>query len=101
MTGLDVSPSMLAEAKANAERLDVANVEFELADDRLSNAAGQFDFVNSYITLQHIPVRRGLSILARLVERVRPGGGIHVHVSIRTDGLPHAPCGGRAITSPA
>ncbi|GAA4756238.1 class I SAM-dependent methyltransferase [Sphingomonas daechungensis] len=88
VTGLDVSPSMLAEAKANAERLDVANVEFELADDRLSNAAGQFDFVNSYITLQHIPVRRGLSILARLVERVRPGGGIHVHVSIRTDGLP-------------
>ena len=44
---------------ANAERLDVANAEFALADDRLSKAPGEFDFVTSYIVLQHVPVRRG------------------------------------------
>ena len=85
---LDISPSMLAEARANARDFAAANVEFELADDGLSNASGEFDFVNSYITLQHIPVTRGLAILSRLIEKVRPGGGFHIHFSIRTDGLP-------------
>lgn len=85
--GLDISPSMLAEAETNADRLGLSNVQFALADDRLSNAVGEFDFVNSYIVLQHIPVRRGLAILSRLVEKVRPGGGFHVHFSVRTDSL--------------
>ena len=84
---LDVSPSMLLEARANAHDFGAENVRFELADDSLSNASGEFDFVNSYITLQHIPVRRGLSILSRLIEKVRPGGAFHIHFSIRTDGL--------------
>jgi SAM-dependent methyltransferase len=85
VVGLDVSPAMLSEAGSNAERLRVSNVQFALADDRLSNAPGEFDFVNSYIVLQHIPVRRGLPILARLVDKVGPGGGFHVHFSMRTD----------------
>ena len=85
VVGLDISPSMLAEAEANAREFAAANVQFARADDRLSNADGEFDFVNSYITLQHIPVRRGLSILSRLIDKVRPGGGFHVHLSIRTD----------------
>lgn len=88
VVGLDVSPSMIAEAESNARELSVENVDFALADDRLSNAAGEFDFVNSYITLQHIPVRRGLAILTRLIAKVRPDGGFQVHFSIRTDGLP-------------
>ena len=87
VTGLDISPSMLAEARSNAERLGVSNIRFDLADDRLLNADGEFDFVNSYIVLQHIPVRRGLPILSRLVDKVRPGGGFHVHFSMRTDSL--------------
>ncbi|HEU4523122.1 MAG TPA: class I SAM-dependent methyltransferase, partial [Thermoanaerobaculia bacterium] len=85
--GLDVSPSMVSEAQRNAHQLSVKNVEFGLADDLLSSAPGEFDFVNSYITLQHIPVRRGLQILSRLIEKVRPGGGFHLHLSVRTDGI--------------
>lgn len=88
VVGIDISPSMLAEAGENARRLEIPNVEFALADDALSNAGGEFDFVNSYITLQHIPVRRGLPILWRLIDKVGPGGGFHVHFSVRTDGLP-------------
>jgi SAM-dependent methyltransferase len=85
--GLDISPSMLSEAGSNAERLGVSNAIFALADDRLSNARGEFDFVISYLVLQHVPVRRGLPILSRLVGKVRPGGGFSLHISMRTDGL--------------
>ena len=85
VVGVDVSPSMLAEAKTNAREFGAENIDFVLADDRLSNAEGEFDFVNSYITLQHIPVRRGQTILSRLIGKVKPGGGFHVHLSVRTD----------------
>jgi 2-polyprenyl-3-methyl-5-hydroxy-6-metoxy-1,4-benzoquinol methylase len=85
--GLDISPSMLSEAQSNARELGFANAEFALADDRLSNAPGEFDFVTSYMVLQHIRVRRGLRLLSRLLEKVRPGGGFHFHFSIRTDRL--------------
>jgi 2-polyprenyl-3-methyl-5-hydroxy-6-metoxy-1,4-benzoquinol methylase len=85
VVGLDISPSMLAEAEANAREFGATNVHLALADDLLSNGGGEFDFVNSYITLQHIPVRRGLTILSRLIDKVRAGGGFHVHLSIRTD----------------
>ena len=78
---------MLAEAKINAERFGTRDVAFELADDRLSNAAGEFDFVNSYMVLQHVRVGRGLRILGLLLDKVKPGGGFHIHFSIRTDGL--------------
>lgn len=87
IVALDVSPSMLLEARANAEKAEIRNVAFELADDRLAKAVGEFDFVNSYMVLQHIRVRRGLNILFCLLEKVKPGGGFHFHISIRTDGL--------------
>ncbi len=87
VVGLDISPSMLAEAETNARRFDVSNAQFVLADDTLSNASGTFDFINSYMVLQHIPVRRGLKILARLLERVKPRGGAQIHFAIRTDRL--------------
>ena len=87
VVGLDVSPSMLAEAEANARDAGASNVRFALADDALSNAPGEYDFVDSYMVLQHIPVRRGLKIIARLVGKVKPGGAFHVHFSIRTDRL--------------
>lgn len=78
---------MSAEAKTNAEQFGVPNVQFLLADDELSNALGQFDFVNSYMVLQHIPVRRGLPIISRLIDKVSRGGGFHIHFSLRSDGL--------------
>jgi SAM-dependent methyltransferase len=88
VVGLDISPSMLVEARANASRLGASNVEFVLAQDEQSNSCGEFDFVNSVITLQHIPVRRGLPIIAHLIKEVRAGGGFHIHFSVRTDALP-------------
>jgi SAM-dependent methyltransferase len=87
IVALDISPSMLAEAKANANRFGISNVAFDLSDDQLSNADGTFDFVNSYMVLQHVRARRGIRIASRLLDKARPGGGFHLHFSIRTDPL--------------
>ena len=85
--GLDVSPSMISEAASNAAQGRITNTHFALADDQVSNAPGEYDFVNSYMVLQHIRVRRGLRILSLLLAKVRPGGGFHAHLSLRTDPL--------------
>lgn len=87
VTGLDISQSMLAEARSNAALAKLDNASFELADDQLSNAADEYDFVNSHLVLQHVPVRRGLRILARLLNKIAPGGGFHIDFSVRTEGL--------------
>ena len=87
VVALDVSPSMLAEARDNARRFGLSNVAFELSDDWLSKAGGTFDFVNSHMVLQHVPVRRGLRIVERLLEKLDPGGGFHFHFSVRSDSL--------------
>lgn len=88
VVAMDISPDMLAEARLNATRSGVDNVAFVLADDHLSNAPGQYDFVNSHMVLQHVPVRRGLPLLFRLIDKVRAGGGFHIHLSMRIDRWP-------------
>jgi SAM-dependent methyltransferase len=72
--GLDISPAMLAEARANADQAVVGNLRFALADDGLSQIDGPFDFVISCMVFQHIPVRRGMHIIKRLLDQVGPGG---------------------------
>jgi SAM-dependent methyltransferase len=74
VVGLDISDSMLAEARRNCAESGLANVELRRSDDALSNAAGGFDLVHSFIVLQHIEAGRGLRIFERLLERLNPGG---------------------------
>jgi 2-polyprenyl-3-methyl-5-hydroxy-6-metoxy-1,4-benzoquinol methylase len=83
VTGVDISPDMLAEAERNAQVQRLGNVQFVLSDDDLSRAPGTYDFVFTYIVIQHIPVYRGTKIIDQLLSRVRPGGGCMVHVSTR------------------
>lgn len=85
VVGVDVSPAMLAEAEANCSASAFANVQLAMSDDRLSKVGRTFDFVNSALVLQHVPVRRGKLIIAELITRVAPGGGFHLHLSTRTD----------------
>jgi 2-polyprenyl-3-methyl-5-hydroxy-6-metoxy-1,4-benzoquinol methylase len=72
--GLDVSPSMLLEAKRNCEAHGVTNAHFLRSDDTLSSLIGGFDLIHSCIVFQHIPVARGRSIFSRLLHHLRPGG---------------------------
>ena len=78
VVALDVAPAMLDEARANAAQAKVANITFRSADDGLATADGSFDFVNSHLVLQHVPVARGLAIFDSLIDRVAPGGAFHI-----------------------
>ncbi|EGJ09960.1 type 11 methyltransferase [Rubrivivax benzoatilyticus JA2 = ATCC BAA-35] len=74
VVGVDISPSMLAEARRNCDQAGLSNVVLLPSDDALSAVAGDFDLVHSCIVLQHIEIPRGLVIFEQLVRRVRPGG---------------------------
>lgn len=74
VVGMDVSVSMLAEARRNSEELGVSGIEWVESDDNLSRLIENFDLVHSYIVLQHIPPRRGMEIFRHLIERINPGG---------------------------
>ncbi len=82
VVGLDISPGMLTEARSNTGLAGLKNIHFEPSDDLLSRARGEFDFINSYIVLQHIPVARGLLIIAALLDRLAEGGVAFLHFSV-------------------
>ncbi len=83
--GLDVSPHMLNEAKANCEACGIDNANFRLSNGDLNprHWPRRYDFVNSYIVLQHIPVRRGYLIIDSLLDLVEEQGIAMLHVSLR------------------
>jgi SAM-dependent methyltransferase len=74
VVGLDVSPSMLQEARSNCDDHQLGNVRLLLSDDDLSSLTGTFDLIHSCIVFQHIPVDRGRAIFAKLLRHLRPGG---------------------------
>jgi ubiquinone/menaquinone biosynthesis C-methylase UbiE len=84
--GVDISPSMLAEARRNCDARGVKNLELVTAD-RLATLAPEFDLVHSYIVLQHIPPRAGLPIVDTLASLVRPGGVGVLHVPVAAPNL--------------
>jgi SAM-dependent methyltransferase len=74
VTGVDVSPSMLQEARLNCDEHQLQNVILLPSDDALSSVKGQFDLIHSSIVFQHIPVDRGRAIFEKLIQHLRPGG---------------------------
>jgi cyclopropane fatty-acyl-phospholipid synthase-like methyltransferase len=72
--GVDVSPSMLAEAAKNAQAAGVTNIEFIHSNGDLAALSARFGLVHSYIVLQHIPWVRGRNIANQLASKVAPGG---------------------------
>jgi SAM-dependent methyltransferase len=85
--GVDVSQSMLREARHNCDERGIRNVTLLPSDDDLSAIGERFDLVNTFIVLQHIPCGRGSRILARLVELLDQGGVGVIHVTHSTEGL--------------
>jgi 2-polyprenyl-3-methyl-5-hydroxy-6-metoxy-1,4-benzoquinol methylase len=74
VVGLDVSPSMLQEARRNCDEYRLDNVQLLPSDDALSALTGSFDLIHSSIVFQHIPVERGRTIFAKLLQHLRPQG---------------------------
>lgn len=72
--GVDVSESMLKEARANCIEQSISNVKFIKADDCLSNLNESFDFIHSSIVFQHIPIKRGIRIFQKLLDLLEEDG---------------------------
>jgi SAM-dependent methyltransferase len=85
--GIDVSPSMLAEAQRNCADQGFSNVRLALSDDELSTVDGDFDLVHSFIVLQHLELARGRHLFRQLLRRTRPGGVAALHVTFGLAGL--------------
>ena len=78
--GVDVSESMLAEARRNLQSAGISHARLVHSDGRLDALDERFDLVHTYIVLQHIPWPRGRLILQQLARHVAPGGFLAAHV---------------------
>jgi 2-polyprenyl-3-methyl-5-hydroxy-6-metoxy-1,4-benzoquinol methylase len=85
ITGIDVADTMLAEARANAERANVSNAKFVKSDDRLSQLVGEYDFIHSALVLQHISPERGQQLVRELLHHLAPGGVFALQFFYRCD----------------
>jgi len=74
VTGIDVSPGMLEEARRNCDQRGLSNVSLQETVDALLPQAGKFDFINSFIVFQHIRPERGYEIFKKLVDLLEDGG---------------------------
>jgi SAM-dependent methyltransferase len=79
VVGVDISESMMAEARRNCSEAGIANASFAVSDDDLTNLQGPLDLIHSYIVFQHVPVKRGLRIFQAMLGRLAEGGVGIVH----------------------
>lgn len=74
VVGVDISENMLKEARQNAEKFSLSNIEFLKGDNDLTKVSGKFDFVHSFIVFQHIKPEIGEKIFKKLVEMLSDDG---------------------------
>ena len=68
VVGMDISDTMLDEARKNARKMKIDNLNFVENDNRLGQ--GAFDFIHSIYVFQHIPWPRGRKILEKLLNQL-------------------------------
>jgi SAM-dependent methyltransferase len=99
--GVDISPGMLEKAREHEAQLGLNNVTFARGDDKLSTVKGPFDFINTYVVLQHIPPERGECLIRRFLELLRDRGVGAFHLTYSKnyywhEGMHRPPLGVRA-----
>jgi SAM-dependent methyltransferase len=75
VVGLDISPGMLALARARGGKALYVD----------ETPAGPFDWINSFVVFQHIPPPRGEAILEDLLNRLAPGGMVSLQITAWRD----------------
>ncbi len=81
VVGLDISKDILVKAKAHADSMLCANLEFIHYDGKNLPETQKFDFVHSYIVLQHIEPAIGFHLIHQLMEKVKIGGILQIQVT--------------------
>jgi len=79
--GVDISPSMLSEARKNCEFQGVTNAKFVESEAWMANSTERFDLVHTFIVLQHISPNSGFSVIANLMECLTDEGVGVIHLT--------------------
>lgn len=85
VSGVDISDAMLSLTKKHLASHGFEPVALVQSLDALAEDE-QYDFVHTFITLQHVPVKLGLSIIDKLMSRVAESGILVFHVTYFGDG---------------
>jgi 2-polyprenyl-3-methyl-5-hydroxy-6-metoxy-1,4-benzoquinol methylase len=86
VVGVDISPSMLAEAKKNIENNGIKNIQLCTVSN-INSLPMDFDFVHSFIVFQHIPRQNGENLILKILSLLKPGGIAAIHVPFATKTL--------------
>ncbi|MCA3695293.1 class I SAM-dependent methyltransferase [Aquidulcibacter sp.] len=78
--GVDIADSMRAVCQTRLDELGLTAVEL-VATPKAAAAFGPFDWINSFIVLQHIPPARGMELMADLLATLRPGGFLSLQLT--------------------
>jgi 2-polyprenyl-3-methyl-5-hydroxy-6-metoxy-1,4-benzoquinol methylase len=81
VVGVDISEGMIATARRDAQERGKNNVTFDLTSAPMVMEPEQYDFVHTFIVLQHIPITEGEKIVGRLIAALKPGGVGAVHLT--------------------
>lgn len=82
--GVDIADSMRAVCQSHLNDVGLSNVKL-VATPKEAAIFGPFDWVNSFIVLQHIPPARGVILMDDLLAMVRPGGFLSLQVTTSRD----------------
>jgi SAM-dependent methyltransferase len=72
ITGIDLSPAAIRQARADADRAGIRNVRF--LEGSLDDAAGSFDLAIAIFFLHHLPDAPLAAVPRRLTALLEPGG---------------------------
>jgi SAM-dependent methyltransferase len=74
LVGVDISETMLSEARQNCETRKITNVDLMQSAEFLASDNLRFDLVHSVIVFQHIEPKNGLTILEKILDRLNDNG---------------------------
>lgn len=74
VVGVDISTAMLDETRKNCAERNLTNVELKTSADFAQADSERYDFVHSYIVLQHIDPSVGYDIITKMLARLDKDG---------------------------
>ncbi len=86
VVGIDISQKMIVEAQKNSEKFGLKNTSFVLNDDNLGKINGEFEFIHSFIVIQHIKPVLGEEIFKKLIDLLKEGGIGVIHLTYNHPG---------------
>ncbi len=84
VVGLDISPGMLTEARIQSKKRGWNNIVYDLSTEESRFAPNTYDFVHTYLVLQHIPVAKGEYIIKKMIASLKVYGIGAIHLTYDT-----------------